>query len=92
MASGCRYVAETEFIRAYCMVQNCEGDSARLAPSSTVFVSTEITAIGEFTTDWYGHRFAQDWCPLPPLNPGESAEMTFFSLVHKDETQPNGRY
>lgn len=78
VASGYRYVAETDFIRAYCVVQNCGGGP-----------SPACSAIGEFT-DWYGRPFAQDSRPLPPLNPGESVEMTFFSLVHKDETQPNG--
>ena len=45
--------------------------------------------MGEFV-DWYGHPFARDQRSLPPLNPGESVDMTFFSMVHKDESHPNG--
>lgn len=78
VARGYRYVAETEFIRAYCVVENLGGGP-----------SPACTAIGDFT-DWYGHPFASDSHPLPPLQPGQSVEMTFFSLVHKDESQPNG--
>ncbi len=76
--SGYRYVAETDFIRAFCVVRNL---GATPSPA--------CTAIGEFV-DWYGRPFAQDTCALPSLQPGESAEVTFFSMVHKDETQPNG--
>ena len=73
VASGYRYVADTEFIRAYCLIQNQGGGP-----------SPGCTAVGEFV-DWFGEPFARDSRSIPRLGPGESVELTFFSLVQKDE-------
>lgn len=78
VASGYRYVADTTYIRAYVIVEN-QGASP----------SPACKAVGDFV-DWYGHPFAQDVHMVPPLQPGESVEMTFFSMIREDETQPNG--
>lgn len=73
VARGFRYVADTEFIRALVVVRN-EGYTA----------SKPTMAKGEFI-DWFGHPFATHTLAVPALDPGESTEMTFFSMVHKDE-------
>jgi hypothetical protein len=73
VAGGYRYVADTEYIRAFVVVTN-QGLTA----------SRGTSARGEFI-DWFGKPFAVHTLPVPPLEPGESQEMTFFSMVRKDE-------
>jgi hypothetical protein len=73
VAGGYRYVADTEYIRAFVVVTN-QGQTA----------SRGTSARGEFI-DWFGKPFAVHTLPVPPLEPGESQEMTFFSMVRKDE-------
>ena len=73
VAGGYRYVADTEYTRAFVVVTN-QGLTA----------SRGTSARGEFI-DWFGKPFAVHTLPVPPLEPGESQEMTFFSMVRKDE-------
>ena len=77
-AEGFRYVADTEYIRAYVKVTNIG-----------MRMSQPCMAQGDFV-DWYGHDFASHSLPVPALSPGESTEMTFFSMIQKDEAHPNG--
>lgn len=78
VASGYRYVADTTYIRAYCVVTNTGGTT-----------SPPCSAVGDFV-DWYGSPFARDTRSIPSLEPGQSVETTFFSMVREDETHPNG--
>jgi hypothetical protein len=78
VASGERYTADTGYVRAKMTITN-RGGSA----------SATCTAVGEFV-DWYGHPFAQDTSLVPSLEPGESYQLTFFSMIKEDEQIPNG--
>lgn len=71
------YIADTEYIRADVVVKNVGGSA-----------NEACTAVGDFV-DWYEHPFAQHKLPLGPLQPGQSQEFTFFSLIHKDDQNPN---
>lgn len=77
-ASGYRYVADTQYIRAFCVIQNVG-----------TLTSPACSARGEFV-DWYGKAFAQDSREIPSLSPGERVEVEFFSMVREDEMTPGG--
>lgn len=81
VSSQC-FTADTEHIRANVVVGNSGGSPTEAC-----------TAYGTFT-DWFGKSWAKPCAmPVPILQPGETVELTFFSLVHKnDEAQKADKY
>jgi hypothetical protein len=73
-----KYTADTGYVRALITIKNTGG-----SPTPTCM------AVGDFV-DWYGHKFSGDVMPLKSLQPGESTQLTFFSMVEGSEQQPNG--
>ncbi|MBI3926139.1 MAG: hypothetical protein HY319_11405 [Armatimonadetes bacterium] len=73
-----RYVTESDYIRAYAVIRNAGGSA-----------NESCTAVCEFQ-DWHGKVFATDQCVVPPLQPGQSWEREFYSMIDADQMAARG--
>lgn len=77
-STASNYTAETGYVRATLTITNVGS-----APSPA------CVAVGEFV-DWHEKKFAENAMPLKSLAPGESTQVTFFSMVEATDHNPNG--
>ncbi|MGE0491166.1 MAG: hypothetical protein AB7S38_18300 [Vulcanimicrobiota bacterium] len=77
-ASAAKFVAETGFVRAYVRITNVGAGTSPATAARALF------------TDYMEKPFAQDDKAVPPLAPGQSVDLEFFSMVRDDQMTAGG--